>query len=66
VDERDALRRVLATLPEEQRRALLLTSYFGRTAAEIGEAESIPLGTAKTRIRTGMRRLRAELEVGDG
>jgi RNA polymerase sigma factor (sigma-70 family) len=66
VDERDALRRVLATLPEEQRRALLLASYFGRTAAEIAEAEAIPLGTAKTRIRTGMRRLRAELEVSDG
>ena len=66
VDERDALRRVLANLPEEQRRALLLASYFGRTAAEVAEAESIPLGTAKTRIRTGMRRLRAELEVSDG
>ena len=66
VDERDALRRVLATLPDEQRRALLLASYFGRTAAEIAAAEQIPLGTAKTRIRTGMRRLRAELEVSDG
>ena len=66
VDERDELRRVLATLPDEQRRALLLASYFGRTAAEIAAAEQIPLGTAKTRIRTGMRRLRAELEVSDG
>ena len=66
VDERDALRRVLATVPDEQRRALLLASYFGKTAAEIAAAESIPLGTAKTRIRTGMRRLRAELEVTDG
>ena len=66
VDERDALRRVLATVPDEQRRALLLASYFGKTAAEIAAAESIPLGTAKTRIRTGMRRLRAELEVSDG
>jgi len=52
--------------PDEQRRALLLASYFGRTAAEIAAAERIPLGTAKTRIRTGMRRLRAELEVSDG
>jgi RNA polymerase sigma factor (sigma-70 family) len=66
VDERDELRRVLATLPDEQRRALLLASYFGRTAAEIAEVEAIPLGTAKTRIRTAMQRLRAELEVSDG
>lgn len=66
VGERDELRRALAGLPEEQRRALLLASYFGRTAAEIAELEAIPLGTAKTRIRTAMRRLRAELEVRDG
>jgi RNA polymerase sigma factor (sigma-70 family) len=66
VDERDELRRALAGLPDEQRRALLLASYFGRTAAEIAELEAIPLGTAKTRIRTAMRRLRDELEVSDG
>jgi RNA polymerase sigma factor (sigma-70 family) len=66
VDERDELRRALATLPDEQRRALLLASYFGRTAAEIAEAEAIPLGTAKTRIRTAMQRLRTGLEVSDG
>jgi RNA polymerase sigma-70 factor (ECF subfamily) len=66
VDGRDELRRALATLPDEQRRAVLLASYFGRTAAEIAEAEAIPLGTAKTRIRTAMRRLRAGLEVSDG
>ena len=66
MDERDELRRVLATLPDEQRRALLLASYFGRTAAEIAEVEAIPLGTAKTRIRTAMQRLRAQLEVNDG
>jgi len=66
VDERDELRRALATLPDEQRRALLLASYFGRTAAEIAAAEAIPLGTAKTRIRTAMQRLRTGLEVSDG
>jgi RNA polymerase sigma-70 factor (ECF subfamily) len=64
--ERERLREALAGLPPEQRRALLLAAYFGRTAREIGELESVPLGTAKTRIRTAMLRLRAELEVGDG
>jgi RNA polymerase sigma factor (sigma-70 family) len=53
----DALRR----LPDEQRRAVVLASLAGRTAAEIADLEDIPLGTAKTRIRLGLRRLRAEL-----
>jgi RNA polymerase sigma factor (sigma-70 family) len=65
VGERDELRQALATLPEEQRRALLLAAYLGRTASEIAELETVPLGTAKTRIRTAMRRLRAVMEVGD-
>jgi RNA polymerase sigma factor (sigma-70 family) len=65
IAERDELRRWLAVLPEEQRRALLLAAYFGRTAAEVAELETIPLGTAKTRIRTAMRRLRDALEVTD-
>jgi RNA polymerase sigma-70 factor (ECF subfamily) len=54
----DALRDV----PHEQKRALLLAALGGRTAQEIGAIEDIPLGTAKTRIRTGMRRVRAALE----
>lgn len=55
------LRRALATLPPDQRRAILLAALHGRTAQEIGEAEGIPLGTAKTRIRAGMGKLRAAL-----
>jgi RNA polymerase sigma factor (sigma-70 family) len=65
VVEREHLRRALGNLPHEQRRALLLASYLGRTAAEIAELEAIPLGTAKTRIRTAMKRLRDVLEVAD-
>jgi RNA polymerase sigma factor (sigma-70 family) len=63
VAERDQLRQALAVLPSEQRRALLLAAYFGRTAAEVAELEAIPLGTAKTRIRTAMHRLRDWMEV---
>lgn len=66
VGERDRLRHALTTLPGDQRRALLLAAYYGRTAAEVGELEGIPLGTAKTRIRTAMQRLRTALEVSDG
>ena len=34
----------------------------GRTAKEVSESEGIPLGTAKTRIRTGLQKLRISLE----
>jgi RNA polymerase sigma-70 factor (ECF subfamily) len=63
--DRDLLRRALDGLPDEQRRALVLATFFGRTAREIGELEGVPLGTAKTRIRTAMIRLREAVEVSD-
>ena len=56
------LRESLAELPADQRRALLLAALFGYTAREIGEIERIPLGTAKTRIRTAMLEAAAEAE----
>lgn len=55
------LRAAVAGLPPEQRRALLLAAVYGWTAAEVGEAEQVPLGTAKTRIRTAMGKLRSTL-----
>jgi len=55
------LRAAVAELPPEQRRALLLAAVYGWTAAEVGRAEQVPLGTAKTRIRTAMGKLRAAL-----
>ena len=61
-DERERVRRAIADLPREQRRALFLAAYAGRTAQEVSEIEGIPLGTAKTRVRTAMRRLRDSLE----
>jgi RNA polymerase sigma factor (sigma-70 family) len=51
-------RLALASLPAEQRRAVVLASLYGYTAAEVSEMESIPLGTAKTRIRAGLGKLR--------
>jgi RNA polymerase sigma factor (sigma-70 family) len=59
--ETERLRSALADLPPEQCRALVLAAFYGRTAREIAETESIPLGTAKTRIRSAMIRLRAAL-----
>ena len=53
------LRRALAALPGEQARAVAMAGIYGMTAREIAESERIPLGTAKTRIRYGMQKLRA-------
>ena len=64
-DDLRRVRRALGALPEEQRRALLLATFFGRTAREIAALEGMPLGTAKTRVRTALLRLRSELEVVD-
>jgi len=58
-DVRARMSSALASLPAEQSRALVLAAVYGYTAAEVSKAESIPLGTAKTRIRRGLMKLRA-------
>jgi DNA-directed RNA polymerase specialized sigma24 family protein len=60
-DEVARVRLAMASLSEGQRRALLLAALCGRTAKEISEAEGIPVGTAKTRIRSGLLKLRGTL-----
>ena len=62
-DERDQLRSAIGDLPDDQRRALVMAAYMGRTAREISDLDGVPLGTVKTRIRTAMLKLRSELEV---
>jgi len=57
-DAAQGLRLALSKLGADQRRALVLAYFYGMTAAEVGEAEGIPLGTAKTRIRAGLKKLR--------
>jgi RNA polymerase sigma factor (sigma-70 family) len=65
-DVRQTVRTALKVLPDEQRRAVVLAAVYGRTALEISESEGIPLGTAKTRIRSGLIRLRAAVERVEG
>ena len=64
--EVDRVRTAMGRLPREQKVAVVLASVYGLTAREIAEREHIPLGTAKTRIRLGLARLRDQLEVNDG
>ena len=68
-EDTDRVRAALRLLPDEQRRALLLAVFYGLSAREISETESIPLGTAKSRIRLSLKRVRsllAEDESSDG
>jgi RNA polymerase sigma factor (sigma-70 family) len=66
VAERERVREALAALPDDQRRALVLATYAGRTAREIAELDRVPLGTVKTRIRAAMLKLRTTLGVEHG
>ena len=56
-DDTERLRAALGRLPSEQRSAIVLAGLLGYTAREVGEIEGVPLGTAKTRIRTALTRL---------
>jgi RNA polymerase sigma factor (sigma-70 family) len=60
--ERDQAVRRLTAIPREQARAVVLAVVGGCTAAEVSRHENIPLGTAKTRIRSGLRRLRDAMQ----
>ena len=64
--EVQGLRQIIAGLPAEQSRALLLAAVCGRTAKEIAASEGIPLGTAKTRIRKGLLKVREGMGATQG
>jgi RNA polymerase sigma-70 factor (ECF subfamily) len=53
------LARLLQQLPTEQRQLIELAFYQGYTHSELAENLQLPLGTVKTRLRTGLQKLRA-------
>jgi RNA polymerase sigma-70 factor (ECF subfamily) len=60
--QRDAIRAALASIPAEQRQAIELAYFGGRTQQEIAALQGVPLGTVKGRLRIGLQKLRTLLE----
>ncbi|MDQ1711963.1 MAG: hypothetical protein QOE45_1413 [Frankiaceae bacterium] len=59
---RDRVRSALAELPDAQREALGLAYFGGYTQREIAKLTDTPLGTVKTRMLAGMKRMRGVLQ----
>jgi len=57
----ETVRAALLELSDPHREAVTLAFVDGLTHVEVAEALAIPLGTAKSRIREGLRRLRRVL-----
>jgi RNA polymerase sigma-70 factor (ECF subfamily) len=62
-EDRATLRAALRRLPLPQRQALLLAYWGGLTADEMARLEGVPFGTARSRIRLGLEKLRGGCAV---
>lgn len=62
-DLRELLSKMINALPVFQKQAIMLTFFQGMSQREIAAATQIPLGTIKTRIELGMRKLTASMRA---
>ena len=60
-ERRAQVRAALGELPAAQREALLLAYFGGYTQREVAALVGVPLGTVKTRMAAGMRKMKASL-----
>lgn len=61
---RSGLRSIVRELPDAQREAVVLAYWGGLTSEEIAQRAQVPVGTAKSRVRLGISRLREHSELG--
>jgi RNA polymerase sigma-70 factor (ECF subfamily) len=61
MEDREVIARAMDELPPEQRQAIELTYFRGLTIAEMADRSGIPLGTAKSRLRLALERMRRTL-----
>lgn len=62
--DRRRVARCLAELPSEQRAVLELGYFEGKSSSEIASDLDVPIGTVKSRVAAGLRKLRVALEGG--
>ena len=60
-ERRAQVRAALRDLPPAQREALALAYFGGYTQREVASLVGVPLGTVKTRMAAGMRKLKDAL-----
>ncbi len=62
----ERVRAAVDVLPADQRRAIQLAYFGGKTYRQVAEVLGIPEGTAKSRLRLGLRKIAEALEAQGG